>query len=292
MKFRSAFAVLSMTVALTACGELPFQQSDEPEVAAHSGPPTVSPLDAPIETGTEGTAVSTAEASTMNTAIFRAAGSGWVVTAGDKLAVYERPGQRSTGVTVRRMTYGRGVEFIGTMNGSVFSLNVRAAECQTGDAKTPFTAQLRVGTQRLSGCAAPTDSVPKPQVRASSAAPTPKKAAPKPAAPAAKPAEAATTPAASSTAPVTEPATTPATEAPATTTAPETPAVTPAPATTTPAPAAPAAAAPEAPATPAPAAPATPAADAPAAETAPATAPDTTPVPETVLPPAPTSTTE
>ena len=42
MNFRSAFAVLSMTVALTACGQLPFQQS-EPEAPAHSGPPTVSP---------------------------------------------------------------------------------------------------------------------------------------------------------------------------------------------------------------------------------------------------------
>ena len=61
MNFRSAFAVLSMTVALTACGQLPFQQS-EPEAPAHSGPPTVSPLDQPIETGAEAIPVSTAEA--------------------------------------------------------------------------------------------------------------------------------------------------------------------------------------------------------------------------------------
>lgn len=276
MKFRSAFAALSMTVALTACGELPFQQSDEPAVPAHTGPPTVSPLDAPIETGTEGAAISTAEATTMNTPIFRAAGAGWTVTAGDKLAVYERPGQRSTGITVRRITYARGVEFIGSMNGAVFALNISAAECQSGDQKTPFTAQLRVGSQHLTGCAAPTDSVPAPQTRASSAAPTPK-TAPKPAAPAPKPAEKA--PAAPAT---TE---TPAPAAPAAATAaPQTP-VTPAPtapAPTTPAPATPAAPAPaEAPA------PATPAPSGTATEAAPAA----TPVPETVLPP-PAATTE
>lgn len=186
MKFRSAFAVLSMTVALAACGELPFQKSAESETPSHSGPPSVSPLEQPIETGTEGKAVATAEASTLNTAIFRATGSGWTVTASDNTAVYERPGAKSVGVTVRRMAYGRGVEFIGTMNGSVFALNIQAAECQMGDQKTPFTARLRVGSQRLSGCAAPTDTMPKAQVRASSATPKPK-TTPKPTAPAAKP---------------------------------------------------------------------------------------------------------
>ncbi|UFS66611.1 MULTISPECIES: hypothetical protein [Paracoccus] len=231
MKFRSAFAVLSMTVALAACGELPFQKSDEPEAQGHSGPPTVSPLEQPIETGTEGKPIATAEASTLSTAMFRAAGSGWTVTAADKTAVYERPGARSVGVTVRRMVYGRGVEFIGTMNGSVFALNIQAAECEAGGQKTPFTARLRVGSQRLSGCAAPTDTMPKAQVRASSAAPKPK-AQPKPAAPAAKPeaapaAEAPTTaPAAAATG-----ATAPATATPETT-APETAAPTTTPATT------------------------------------------------------------
>ncbi|KRW93958.1 hypothetical protein [Paracoccus sp. MKU1] len=228
MKFRSAFAVLSMTVALAACGELPFQKSDEPEAAAHSGPPSVSPLEQPIETGAEGKPVATAEASTLNTAMFRAAGSGWTVTAADKTAVYERPGARSVGVAVRRMVYGRGVEFIGSMNGTVFALNIQAAECQTGDQKTPFTARLRVGSQRLSGCAVPTDSMPKAQVRASSAAPKPK-AQPKPAAPAAKP---ETTPAAETpaTAPASATTDTAPTTGPSTTGTPETtaPSVTPA----------------------------------------------------------------
>ena len=62
-------------------------------------------------------------------------------------------GAKSVGVSVRRVTYARGVEFIGTMNGAVFSLNVQAQACEAGDQKTPFTARLRVGSQRLTGCA-------------------------------------------------------------------------------------------------------------------------------------------
>lgn len=280
MKFRSAFAVLAMTVAVTACGELPFQNKS-PEAAtenAHKGPPGVSPVDSPIETGTEGTLVATAESSTMNTAMFRAAGAGWTVTAANNRAVYERPGAKSTAVTVRRMTYAGGVEFIGSMNGSVFALNVQAAECKAGDASAPFTAKLRVGSQRLSGCASATDTMPKAQVTASSASPAPKKAAPKPAAaPAAKPAEAATvTPAATEAA-------TPATATPATTT--PAPASTPVTATPLAAPEAPASSAPAAtsPATPAPAAPAAPAAT---SET-PASSAPAVPAPELVLPPTP-----
>lgn len=230
MKFRSAFAVLSMTVALTACSEMPFGSTDEAAAPTHSGPPTVSPLDQPIETGTEGTAIATAEASTMGTAMFRAAGSGWVVTAADKTAVYERPGAKSTAVTVRRMTYGRGVEFIGTMNGQVFSLNIRAEACDTGSGKTPFSANLRVGSQRVAGCAAPTETMPKAQVKASSAAPKPK-STPKPAAP--KAAEPATTPTADTTPVVTTPLPG-TTTAPATDTTPTTGTTTTTPTTTTP----------------------------------------------------------
>ncbi|MTH34584.1 hypothetical protein GL279_08225 [Paracoccus limosus] len=255
MKIRSALAVLSMTVALTACGELPFLKSTEapaaPEApATHAGPPAVSPLEQPIETGSENVPVAMAEASTLGTAMFRAVGAGWTVTAADKTAVYERSGQKSVGVTVRRMTYAKGVEFIGTMNGSVFSLNVRAQSCEAGGSTAPFTARLKVGGQTLTGCATPTDSMPKAQVKASSATPKPKAtakpAATKPVAPASKPAAASTTTTApaTSTAPATtipaSPTTspTPATETPATTTpvitapanpAPETPAAIPAP---------------------------------------------------------------
>lgn len=188
MNFRPAIAALSLTLALGACGELPFGQSETaPEAPGHSGPPTVSPVDQPIETGGEGKAVSTAEASTMNTAIFRAVGTEpfWAVTAGSDTAVYERPGQRSVGVSVRRITYGRGVEFIGVMNGRPFTLNLQAATCSDGmsDTKYPFTARLSAGGQRLTGCAGPTDTMPKAQVRARSDAPatTPRRATPAPA---------------------------------------------------------------------------------------------------------------
>ncbi|WP_347267488.1 hypothetical protein [Paracoccus sp. (in: a-proteobacteria)] len=237
MKIRSAFAVLSMTVALAACGNLPFQQQERAaEAPGHSGPPTVSPLEQPIETGAAGRAVATAEASTTATAMFKAAGPGWTATAADKTAVYERPGQKSLGVAVRRMSYARGTEFIGNMNGQVFALNIRAEACETNGGKWPFTATLRVGSQRLTGCAAATDVMPKAQARASSAGPKPKAAA-KPAAPAAKPAvpkAAETLPAAAEPAkPAAEP---PAVVAPAATPAPEAPAAAPA----TPAPEAPA----------------------------------------------------
>lgn len=285
MKFRSAFAVLSMTVALAACGNLPFQQEERAaETPAHSGPPGVSPLEQPIETGAEQTPIATAEASTLSTAIFRAAGTGWVVTAADKTAVYERPGAKSLGVTVRRMTYGKGVEFIGTMNGQVFALNIRAQACEADGQKSPFTANLRVGSQRLTGCAAPTDTLPKAQAKASSAGPKPK-STPKPAA--VKPAE--PKPAATETPATTTPATTtaPAPETPATAPTSTTPATT-APSTPAPAPAVTAPAA-TTPATPAPAttAPAT-TTETPAAPT---TTPSTSPAP--VLPvPSTTGTTE
>lgn len=282
MKFRSAFAVLSMTVALAACSELPFQTAAKPEATGHVGPPGVSPLEQPIETGAELVPVATAEASTMSTAMFRASGAGWTVTAADKNAVYERAGAKSVGVSVRRVTYARGVEFIGTMNGAVFSLNVQAQACEAGDQKTPFTARLRVGSQRLTGCAVPTDTMPKAQTRASSAAPKPK-AQPKPAATTPKPPTATTSPAGESpvkvpppappgTTPATGTATTPAvtTTAPATT-APATTA--PAPVTTTPTTTAPATA---------PTTPAAPATTAPAA-----TGGNAVPAPALVLPPTP-----
>lgn len=239
MNFRPALAVLSLTLALGACGELPFGQSETaPEAPGHSGPPTVSPVDQPIETGSEGAAVSTAESSTMNTAIFRAVGTEpfWAVTAGSDTAVYERPGQRSVGVSVRRITYGRGVEFIGVMNGRPFTLNLQAAACSDGmsDTKYPFTARISAGGQRMTGCAGPTDTMPKAQVRASSApATTTRRATPaatRPATPTAETTPADTTPASTTTGTnngaTTTPETTPGNTAPGNITPPVTTPVT------------------------------------------------------------------
>lgn len=188
MKFRPAFALLSLTLAVAGCGNLPFT-SPEPETPAHSGPPTVSPLEQPIQTSNEGRAVSTAEATTMNTAMFRASGNEpfWAVTADSKTAVLERPGARSVGISVQRLTYARGVEFIGVLNGRAFSLNIQAASCtdSMSGQKFPFTARVNANGQRMTGCAGPAEVMPKAQTRASSAVAAPKPAAAKPAAPAA-----------------------------------------------------------------------------------------------------------
>lgn len=233
MKFHPALAALSMTLAVAACGDLPFGQS-EPETPAHSGPPTVSPLDQPIQTSDEGRAISTAEATTMNTALFRASGNGgaWAVTAGNDMAVLERAGQRSVGVPVRRITYAQGVEFIGQMNGRTFTVNIRAQECTEAGSrqKQPFTARVSAAGQQLEGCAGPTDTMPKAQVRASTGAPAAtRRATPAPApapAPAAQEtpaeAEAETPDTASET-----PQATPQTPAPVTTPSSPTPEATP-----------------------------------------------------------------
>lgn len=283
MKFRPAFAVLSVTLAIGACGELPFKKDAEPEAAGHTGPPGVSPIDQPIETGTETKAVSTAEASTMNTAIFRAvaADGSWTVHAADKTAVYARPGQRSLGVTTRRITYAGGVEFVGTMSNRPFTLNVSATECRTASGERfPMTARLSANGARSTGCAGAATEMPKADAKAPGAAPrkaatTRKPAATTPTATETKPAVTETTPTTSTTTPsTTTPATpapsgtvtstplpdapstttTPSTPVPSTTTTPSTTTPTVTPSTTTTTPAAPAA--PAAPATPAPSTPA------------------------------------
>ncbi|AGT07681.1 hypothetical protein [Paracoccus aminophilus] len=262
MKFRPAFAVLSMTLALAACGsEMPWQKkpaaAPEETAPTHSGPPAVSPIDQPIETGAAGVALATSEATTRATKLIRASGQGWTATGGESSVVYERPGQKSVGVTTRRISYARGVEFIGIMSGKPFSLNVQAAECtDAAGAKHPFTARLTASGAKLTGCADATDSQPKAQIKASSATGKPKAAAPKPAAaPAAEAAKPAETPAASPAATTeTKPAeTTPATSTPATTHTPETTTpATPAPVTTAPATTAPATTTPATPAAPVP----------------------------------------
>lgn len=196
MKFRPACAALAMTLAVAACGELPFGQG-EPETPSHSGPPTVSPLDQPIQTSDDGTAVSTAEARTMNTALFRATGDGgaWAVTTGNDMAVLERSGQRSVGVPVRRITYARGVEFVGQMSGRAFTVNITAQECTDGSGKQPFSARVSVAGQRLTGCATPTETMPVAQTRAPTGVPAATRRATPAAAPASTPEAQAATPA-------------------------------------------------------------------------------------------------
>ncbi len=273
-----------MTLPLAACEgvNLPTIGSAEPEVQGHQGPPGVSPLEQPIETGTEVRPVSTAEAATYNTAAFSARGNEpfWAVDVAGSTAIYKTPdNQNGRPIRVNRLNFAQGVEYVGVHSGRPFVLNIRAAACQdsmSGD-RFPFIARLTVSGRSEAGCAGPAAAEVAQAVAATRA--------PAPAAP--RTAPVASRPAAARPAPAPTPAPTPATteaepaETPAATPA-QTPADTPAPASTPAAPApAPAATTPAAPAAtapasegatdlpPAPEADAAPATPAPAATTAP-----------------------
>lgn len=269
-----------MTLPLAACdgANLPGLGRSEPQVQGHQGPPGVSPLEQPIETGAEARPVSTAEATTYNTAAFSARGNEpfWAVDAAGGTAIYKTPdNQRGRPIRVNRLNFAQGVEYVGVHSGRPFVLNIRATACQdsmSGD-RFPFTARLTVSGRTETGCAGPA-SAEVAQAVAATRAPAP--AAPRQATTATRPA--ATRPAAA-------PAATPA-AAPAP--AEETPATTPAtPAAPEPAPETPPA---SAPAAPAPASegtadlPPPPAAEAPAATPAAPIVPDLR-----VLPPAGTT---
>lgn len=227
MSSRLALIAL-MTLSLAACegtGLPGLDSQKEPVVEGHKGPPDVSPLQAPIETGGEARPVSTAEASTFNTAAFSARGNEpfWSVDASGSTALYKTPeNQKGRAVRVNRLAFAEGVEYIGVLNGRPFVLNIRGTACEddmSGE-KFPMTATLTVSGRSNKGCAAPASAEVAAAVAAIKApAPaTPKPArtvTPKPAAtrPAASPAPAATsTETPVETPAVTEPA--PATAAP------------------------------------------------------------------------------
>ena len=230
-------AVLAlMILPLAACDGANLGLGKDPEAAAPTGPrpPAVSPLDQPIETGSVASkAVSTAERTTYETAAFSARGNEpfWAVDVAGNTAIYKTPqNQRGTPIRVSRLTFSKGVEFIGVHAGRPFVVNIRGGNCRdtmSGD-RFPMTASLTVSGKTTTGCAGPA-TAEVAQAVSSTRAPAPaeprartRAAAPKPAAPAAKPAATQAKPADS-------------TETPATTTpAPE--ATTPAPAATFPAP--------------------------------------------------------
>lgn len=184
----SRFALIAlMSVTLAACDGtgLPGMSKDAPaEEQGHKGPPGVSPLESPIETGTEGTAVSTAEARTLNTNAFTARGNEpfWSVDASGRTAIYKTPSnQKGRAVRVERLTFAEGVEYIGVLNGSPFVLTVRGRDCtdDMSGQKFPMSAELKVGGRRNKGCAGPAS----PEVaQAVAAIKAPPPAAPKPAA--------------------------------------------------------------------------------------------------------------
>lgn len=232
----SRLALLALlTLPLAACegANLPGfgAEEDQPQVAGHQGPPGVSPLEQPIETGTaEPRAVATAEAATLNTAAFSARGNEpfWAVDVAGSTAIYKTPdNQKGRAVRVNRLAFAEGVEYVGVLNGRPFVLTVRGRACQDSmaDETFPMTASLTVSGRSNQGCARPATAEVAAAV-AAIRAPAP----PAPRARAVAPKPAATRPAATPAA-----TTTPAPEATTTPTTPDTPAtppsVTPAPAT-------------------------------------------------------------
>lgn len=237
MSLRLAFIAL-LTLPLAACdgARLPgFATPDEPEVQGHQGPPGVSPLEQPIETGAaEPRPIATANALTHNTAAFSARGNEpfWAVDVAGTTALYKTPdNQRGRPVRVNRLSFADGVEYVGVLNGRPFVLRVRGRDCQDSmaDEKFPMTAELTVSGRTNRGCARPATAEVATAV-AAIRAPVP--AAPRPAAQ-----PAAQRPAATRPTPAAQPATQPATPEP-TTPAPATPATV-TPEATTPEPAAP-----------------------------------------------------
>lgn len=250
MTLRRLLPLLILPLALAACdgARMPWEEA-APEVPAVTGPPAVSPLENPIEVaGAPRVAVATAEARTLNETAFVVEGPGnaWrVEVAGDR-ARYLRPGAREAAVTVRRLVYARGVEYVGRLGDAPFALTVLGDPCKIAGMERawPLTARLKAGGRTVEGCAAPAAGAPArtftvaPPAPARSAAPAAKAPTPAPApapAPAPQPAPTPTPtptpaePAAPTPDPVpTEPAVIPAPE-PAQT-APETPEPTTAPA--------------------------------------------------------------
>ena len=205
MSSRLALIAL-VTLPLAACegtGLPGLGSQQEAQVQGHQGPPGVSPLEQPIETGAaEARAVATAEAATYNTNAFSARGNepAWSVDVAGSTAIYTTPeNPKGRAVRVDRLAFAKGVEYVGVLNGRPFALTVRGTPCRDSMSGQRFTmsAELKVSGRTERGCAAPASAEVASAVAATRApAPAaPKAAAPKPAASrpaAAKPAPAPT----------------------------------------------------------------------------------------------------
>ncbi|WP_134724366.1 hypothetical protein [Paracoccus luteus] len=158
-------ALLALPLALAACDaqsmadfRMPW---DKPAVApvdpnappkpAIPDPTGASPLDQPLEVGGKTAAVATAERETLAVTAFVAAGEGWTAAVSDGSARFERPGAKPATVSVRRVPYAGGVEYIGTLNSQPFALTIRGEDC----GNQPMTASLRANGRTFAGCAAP-----------------------------------------------------------------------------------------------------------------------------------------
>lgn len=215
MSSRLALVAL-MILPLAACEGTGFNLSPDAQAEAPATPraPAVSPLEQPIETGGGSRPVSTAERVTYNTQAFTARGNEpfWSVDVAGSTAIYKTPeNQRGQAIRVERLTFAKGVEYIGVRGGRPFALNIRGTECRNSMSgeRFPMTAVLTTGGKREEGCAGPASAEVAQAVAATRApapaqpkAATPKRrSAPKPAArPAAAPAAASTAAATASTA--------------------------------------------------------------------------------------------
>lgn len=177
MKLRLA-AIAVLPLALAACDEAamadlraglgmkkPVEEAPAPAPIPleQLQPPEVTPLQQPIEiAGAEQIPAVTANAETLNTQGFVARGNEpfWSVDVSGKTALYKTPGNpNGRKVTVSRLAFAKGVEYIGVLGDSAFALTIRGTDCtdsMSGEA-FPMTATLRIGGRSNSGCAMPAE---------------------------------------------------------------------------------------------------------------------------------------
>lgn len=156
--------LLALPLSLAACGDqgtgdfrMPWDKP-EPVVVAPEEPkpaipePTgVAPTEQPLEIEGKRAKVATAQSETLDVESFVAAGQGWSASVAGGTAKFERPGAKAASVKVQRLVYASGVEYIGVLNGTAFTLNIRGDDC----GKNPMTATVRANGNNYGGCAAP-----------------------------------------------------------------------------------------------------------------------------------------
>lgn len=155
------FALLALPFALAACDENTRMPWDPPEPVAEApaepAPPHIpeptgaAPTQQPLEIEGARAKVATAEAETLAVTDLVASGEGWTAAVQGSTARFERAGAAPVNVTVRRIPYSRGVEYIGTLGGRPFVLRINPQDC--GD--QPLTALVRAGADSYPGCASP-----------------------------------------------------------------------------------------------------------------------------------------
>lgn len=158
-------ALLALPLALAACDSQALQNLrmpwDKPEpvtaVPAPPAPPTIpeptgaSPTVQPLEVEGQTARIATAEAETLAVTDLTAAGEGWTATVKGTDARFEPASGKPANITVRRIPYSGGVEYIGVLGGQPFVLRVNPQDC----GGQPLTATVRTGNNTLPGCASP-----------------------------------------------------------------------------------------------------------------------------------------